>query len=238
MRHKFDMGIFDNPYLDPEAARENRNAYAISLTRKAAGESVVLLKNQDNLLPLSEKITKIALIGPNADTPQLGDYTAPSALDRTITLKKALIERLGADRVAYAKGCTIAGGTTEMLEEAVACAKSADAVILVLGDNSNNHGGIGWGEPDENGNVAVTCGEGFDVNSLDLPGRQQLLMEEVYNTGKPVILILETGRPYAVCWAKEHIPAILQAWYPGEQGGYALAEPGIVHPSGSVPDPA
>jgi len=237
LRHKFDMGIFDNPYVDPDAARENRNAYAISLTRKTAGESVVLLKNQDQLLPLSENIGKIALIGPNADTPQLGDYTARSALERTITLKKALVERLGADRVAYAKGCTIAGGTNEMLEEAVACAKNVDAVILVLGDNSNNHSGIGWGDPDENGHVAVTCGEGFDVNSLDLPGRQQLLMEEVYKAGKPVILILETGRPYAVCWAKEHIPAILQAWYPGEQGGYALADIlfGDVNPSGRLP---
>lgn len=237
LRHKFDMGIFDHPYIDPEASRENRNDDALSLTRKAAGETVVLLKNQDQLLPLSDKIGKIALIGPNADNPQLGDYTAKAALERTITLKRALVERLGAERIAFAKGCTIAGGTEEMLDEAIACAKSADAVVLVLGDNSNFFGGVGWGDPDDDGNVAVTCGEGFDVNSLDLPGRQQLLLEEIYKTGKPVILILETGRPYAVCWAKEHIPAILQAWYPGEQGGYALADIlfGDVNPSGRLP---
>ena len=85
--------------------------------------------------------------------------------------------------------------------------------------------------------VAVTCGEGFDTHSLELPGRQQLLLEALHATGKPVVLVMESGRPYAIRWAKENIPAILQAWYPGEQGGYALAETlfGDYNPSGRLP---
>lgn len=237
LRHKFETGLFENPYADTKACLENRSAGALALARRAAAESIVLLKNEDRLLPLSEDLAKIAVIGPNANNAQLGDYTAKGAVSRAVTLKKALEERLGPDRVAFARGCTIAGGTDEMLAEAVDCAKSADAVVLVLGDNSNFYGGIGWGDAEADGSVAVTCGEGFDVSSLDLPGRQQELMAAVYAAGKPVILVLETGRPYAVCWAKDHIPAILQAWYPGEQGGHALTDIlfGDVNPSGRLP---
>ena len=123
------------------------------------------------------------------------------------------------------------------MEEAVDAARSADAVIMVLGDNSNFYAGVGWGDDEDTGEVTVTCGEGFDVHSLDLPGRQELLLETVCAAGKPVILIMESGRPYAICWAKENVPAIIQAWYPGEQGGYALADIlfGDVNPSGRLP---
>lgn len=221
LRHKFQMGLFENPYAEPEAYKENRNAQALALARQAAVESFVLLKNE-GVLPLSDSVGKVALIGPNADNCQLGGYTVREAFERAVSLRKALQERLG-DRLVYAKGCTTAHGTDEMLDQAVAAAKSADVVVCVLGDNSSFFGGIGWGDEGLDGKAAVTCGEGFDTHTLDLPGRQQELLEAVYATGKPVVLVLETGRPYAVCWAKEHIPAIMQAWYPGEQGGYALA---------------
>lgn len=237
LRHKFQLGLFENPYADEAAMQENRNAEALALARQAARESLVLLKNENDLLPLSDSIGKLALIGPNADNPQLGGYTVREAIAHTVTLRAALEERLGKDRLLFARGCSTAGGSDEQFKQAVEAAKNADAVVMVLGDNSNFYGGIGWGDAELDGKVAVTCGEGFDTHSLELPGRQQALLEAVYATGKPVVLVLETGRPYAVRWAKENIPAILQAWYPGEQGGYAVAEAlfGDVNPSGRLP---
>lgn len=237
LRYKFEMGLFENPYANTQAIAENRNDFALKLACQAAEESIVLLKNENNLLPLSNTVKKVALIGPNADSPQLGDYSVPQAIEHTVTLRQALEERLGKDSVLFARGCNTASGSDQQFEEAVCAAKNADVVVIVLGDNSNFFGGIGWGATETNGKVAVTCGEGFDMHSLDLPGRQQQLLEAVYATGKPVVLVLETGRPYSICWAKEHIPAILQAWYPGEQGGYALTNIlfGESDPSGRLP---
>ena len=237
LRHKFALGLFEDPYAHPADMCHNRNEAALALARQAARESVVLLKNAGGVLPLSDTIGKVALIGPNANNPQLGGYTVQEAIEHTVTLRKALEERLGADRVIFERGCSTAGGSDEQFDRAVEAAKQADAVIMVMGDNSNFYGGIGWGDAELDGKVAVTCGEGFDTHTLELPGRQQALIEAVHATGKPVILVMETGRPYAICWAKEHIPAILQAWYPGEQGGYALTEIlfGDVDPSGRLP---
>ena len=224
LRHKFEMGLFENPYADEAAQKESRNAYALSLARKAAQESCVLLKNEGGLLPLKDSVGKIALIGPNADNPQLGGYTVREAMEHTVTLRAALEERLGKERVLFSRGCTTAGGSDEQLASAVEAAKQAEVAVLVLGDNSNYFGGIGWGDSELDGTVAVTCGEGFDTHTLDLPGRQQELMEAIFATGTPVVLVMESGRPYAICWAKENIPAIVQAWYPGEQGGYGVAD--------------
>lgn len=224
LRHKFECGLFENPYADEEAQKENHNAYALALARRAAQESCVLLKNEGGLLPLSDSVGKVALIGPNADNPQLGGYTVREAIAHTVTLREALEERLGSERVLFSRGCTTAGGSDEQLAQAVDAAKQADVAVLVLGDNSNFFGGIGWGDSELDGTVAVTCGEGFDTHTLDLPGRQQELLEAVCATGTPVVLVMESGRPYAICWAKEHVPAILQAWYPGEQGGYGVAD--------------
>ena len=223
LKHKFEKGLFEDPYADEEAQKENRNAYALSLARRAAQESCVLLKN-DGTLPLSADVGKIALIGPNADNPQLGDYTVREGIEHTVTLRRALTERLGEERVLFARGCTTAGGSDEQLETAVAAAKQAEVAVVVLGDNSNYFGGIGWGDSELDGTVAVTCGEGFDAHTLELPGRQQELLEAVCATGTPVVLVMISGRPYSICWAKEHAPAILQAWYPGEQGGYGVAD--------------
>ena len=223
LKHKFEKGLFENPYADEKAQKENRNAYALSLARRAAQESCVLLKNE-GVLPIDPKVAKVALIGPNADNPQLGGYTVREGIEHTVTLRRALTERLGEERLLFARGCTTAGGSDEQLKAAVETAKQADVAIVVLGDNSNFFGGIGWGDSELDGTVAVTCGEGFDTHTLDLPGRQQELLEAVCATGTPVVLVMESGRPYAICWAKEHVPAILQAWYPGEQGGYGVAD--------------
>lgn len=233
--HKFAMGLFENPYSQPETPC--RTPESVALARQAANESIVLLKNEENLLPLSDTIGSVALIGPNADNVQLGDYTAFEAVGYTVTLRRGLEERLGAERVLYAKGCGIGTGSEALRAEAVAAARQADAAIVVLGDNSNFYGGVGWGETEEDGSTVITCGEGFDIHDVELPPCQQALLEAVCATGKPVILVLETGRPYAIRWAKDNVPAILQAWYPGEQGGYALTDIlfGDVNPSGKLP---
>ena len=235
--HKFKHGLFENPYAEEGATKNNRSPEALALTKRAATESVVLLKNEEKLLPLSQDTGKIALIGPNADNAQLGGYTVQSAIGRAVTLRRALEERLGKERILFEQGCTTAHGTDDQMEAAVAAAKKADVAVVVLGDNANYFGGIGWGDAELNGKVSVTCGEGFDMCSLELPGRQEELLKAIHATGTPVVLILETGRPYAVCWAKENIPAIMQAWYPGEQGGYALADLlfGDANPSGRLP---
>ena len=237
LRHKFEMGLFENPYAKEDApGTVCRTEEALALTKKAAQASMVLLKNE-GVLPLSDSVGKVALIGPNADVPQLGGYTDESAMARTVTLKAAMEARLGKDRVLYAAGCGISKGSDKQKQEALDAAKAADVVVMVMGDNSNYYGGIGWGNAEIDGSVTVTCGEGFDMHTLDLPGRQQELMEALHATGKPVVLVLETGRPYAITWAKEHIPAILQAWYPGEMGGTALCEVlfGDFNPCGRLP---
>ena len=235
LRHKFELGLFEDPYPHPETPR--RTAESIALARRAGQESVTLLKNENRLLPLSDSIGSIAIIGPNADSVQLGDYSAEEAIGYGITLRRALEERLGADRVYYARGCGIASTTEENVAAAVEAVRKAELTVVVLGDNSSFHSGVGWGDADPDGTLVITSGEGFDVSSLELPDCQQQLLELAVAQGKPVILIMESGRPYSIRWAKENVPAILQAWYPGEQGGYALADIlfGDVDPSGRLP---
>lgn len=237
LRVKFRLGLFEQPYADPAARARLHAPATVALARRAAQETMVLLRNEGGLLPLSGRAGRVAVIGPNADCAQLGDYTAREAADRAVTVRQGLVARLGADRVAYAPGCSIAAGTDAERDAAVAAARAADVAILVLGDNSNYHGGIGWGDSGSAGPAAVTCGEGFDLSDLALPGRQQELLEAVAATGTPVVLVLMSGRPYAITWAAEHIPAILQAWYPGEQGGHAICDLlfGDANPSGRLP---
>lgn len=237
LRHKFQMGLFENPYTDIEEATKCHTDRELALARRAAEETLVLLKNDNGLLPLSEGVGTVAVIGPNGAVAQLGDYTPQAAWNRAVSVKKGLEQLLGEDRVRYALGCTTAGGTEEQLQQAVRVAKQADVAVVCLGDNTNFSGGIGWGAENPGEQVAITSGEGFDMCSLELPGRQQQLLQAIWETGTPVILVLQTGRPYAISWAKGHIPAILQAWCPGEQGGHAIADVlfGRVNPSGKLP---
>ncbi len=233
LRVKFVLGLFENPYSQPESLAQVHSDKAVALARRAAHESVVLLKN-DGLLPLSDSVGRVAVIGPNADDPQLGDYTDKDAFSRAVTLRRGLEARLGADRVLFARGSGISRTDETSCAAAMEAARAADVIIVVLGDNSNYHGGIGWG--DTEGGTVVTCGEGFDSSTLTLPACQQQLLESAVATGKPVVLVLETGRPYCIGWADAHVPAIVQAWYPGEQGGHALCDLlfGDVNPSGRL----
>ena len=198
LRVKFALGLFDHPMTDPDLrARTYRPQAHLDLTLEAARQSMTLLKNDGHLLPLSKSTTKIAVIGPNADVAQYGDYENEANGARISMLAgiRALVPQVA---IEFDAGKDIAA--------AVAKAKDADVVILGLGERQ----GI--------------SGEGFDRTDLNLPGNQEQLLEAVVAAGKPVVVVLENGRPLTIGWAKEHVPAILEAWYPGEFGGRAIAE--------------
>ena len=198
LRVKFALGLFEHPYADE--ARESGamlHPDSIELARTAAERSFVLLKNSPGpsnapLLPLSNAVRDIALIGPLADDPanMLGSWGGLSRAEDVISLRAALAKRIGEQHVIYAKGAGIRDGSDEDLNAAVGAASKADVVILALGEDA------GW-----------MTGEAASRTNLGLPGRQQELLEKVVASGKPVILILFSGRPVTLPWAFEHVPA-------------------------------
>ncbi|MEA4822599.1 MAG: glycoside hydrolase family 3 N-terminal domain-containing protein [Clostridiaceae bacterium] len=232
---KFKTGLFEDPYVPLDAAARMHTPKAIDCARRVACETAVLLKN-DGLLPLPSAPGKVAVIGPNAAYTQLGDYTLHECALRGVSVKQAFEERLRVENVLYSRGSHIAFENPALLAEAVEKAKAADVAVVVLGDNSSYYHEK-WGDDDTGRPPVVTCGEGYDITDLDLPAAQERLLEAVYATGTPVVLVLMSGRPHSIVWAKAHIPAILEAWYPGEQGGYAIADLlfGDVNPSGKLP---
>ncbi|HEV2133226.1 MAG TPA: glycoside hydrolase family 3 N-terminal domain-containing protein [Terracidiphilus sp.] len=198
LRVKFELGLFDHPYVDPGLeARVYRSPEHLAISLRSARESMTLLKNDNNLLPLSKSLRKIAVIGPNGDVARYGDYERETNGVRISPLE-GIRTLLPQSTVTFNDG--------QDLSAAVAEAKNADVVIMGLGERQ----GI--------------SGEGFDRSNLDLPANQAQLLEAVAAAGKPVVLVLENGRPLTIDWAKQHIPAILEAWYPGEFGGEAIAE--------------
>ncbi|GAB2515959.1 glycoside hydrolase family 3 N-terminal domain-containing protein [Spirosoma aerophilum] len=246
LRQKFAMGLFDNPYVVPEKTSAGvKNADHVQLARRVAQESVVLLKNENNLLPLAKTLKHIAVIGPNADNVynQLGDYTAPQPDGAVTTVLQGIRAKFGPGvTVTYAKGCSIRDTSSSGIAEAVATARQADVVVLVLGGSSARDFKTEYqttGAATVNAAVVsdMESGEGFDRSTLDLMGRQQELLEAVVKTGKPVVLIHIQGRPLNMNWAAAHVPAILTAWYPGQEGGNALADvlAGDYNPAGRLP---
>ena len=252
LRVKFALGLFEHPYTpvtppyEPTAA--NR-AQALAV----ADETIVLLKNDPveglgSLLPLGKSVKKVALIGPLADSAKdmLGSWGALGDPKFAISLRQALQERLG-DRLLYAVGCGVLSGKDEevlkhvsfidqapakaaaqsdalpddakSIAEAVETAKKADVAILALGESAD------W-----------MTGEASSRTRLDLPGNQEQLLEAVAATGKPVVLVLFTGRPSEIKWAGAHVPAIVEAWFPGIEGGHAVADVlfGDVNPSAKL----
>lgn len=227
---KFRLGLFENPYVDPKHAAETiHTPQSRELALQAAREGIVLLKNENNLLPLNKEVKRIAVIGPNADNRlnQLGDYTAKVVSQEITTVLKGIREKVSpAVNVDYVMGCMVTGDSINELSKAVDAAKRADLAVVVLGENE-------WQAPGNTG----TNGEGYDVANLDLTGLQEPLLKAVYETGTPTILVLINGRPLSIRWAAENIPAIIEAWIPGEQGGTAIAEVlwGDYNPSGKLP---
>ncbi|RYX82684.1 beta-glucosidase BglX [bacterium] len=222
LRLKFALGLFEKPYTD-----ETRSAKALltpdhlALTRQAAEESFVLLKNAEvqnkPLLPLSAD-KKVALIGPLADSrgDMMGAWNTRGSGQDVVTLRQALSERLK-DKLVYAKGTDIRGNEADF-EAALAAAGQADVVVMALGEASG------------------MSGEAASRTELGLPGRQLELLKAVVAIGKPVVLVLFNGRPLALPWEAEHVPAILEAWFPGTQAGPAVARTlyGEVNPTGKL----
>ncbi len=231
---KFRLGLFEQPYADGDGLLKLNLSDARALALRAAEKSCVLLKN-DGTLPLKADM-KIALIGPGADNTQLGDYTPSSAAKRAVSILSAMRRRLG-DRLIYEKGCSIAFGSEEALSRAAQAAAQADAVVLVLSDNSSSFAGVGWGDDSLEGKPATTCGEGFDVHDLKFPACQEMLLDRILAVGKPTVLVSMTGRPRELLRADRDAAAIMQVWYPGQEGGEAVTRLllGEANPSGRTP---
>ncbi len=265
---KFDLGLFDRPFVDPKRASEVIGSEEHrKLARKVASESIVLLKNEGDILPLqrsdflgagvthdaSRAGKKIAVIGPNADAPynQLGDYTSPQPAGAIATVldgvRAALGEQPGSDtadsRVLYAPGCRIRGESREGFPAALHKAEQADTIILVLGGSSARDFGEGTIDLQTGASVVtenswndMECGEGIDRSTLNLAGVQLELAQEIFKLGKPVIVVYINGRPISEPWIVENAHAILEAWYPGQEGGHAIADIlfGDANPSGRL----
>jgi len=246
LRMKFNLGLFDRPYVDEKlVVQKVATAQNKSVARQVARESIILLKNEQNTLPLSKSLKRIAVIGPNADNAynQLGDYTAPQADGKVQTVLTGIRAAVGKEtQVDYVKGCAIRDTTKSDIAAAVAAAQQADAVVLILGGSSardfkTSYQATGAANVDPNTVSDMESGEGFDRVSLDMMGDQLKLMKAIQATGKPVVLVTIMGRPLNLNWAAEHIPAIVNAWYPGQEGGLAIADVlfGDYNPAGRLP---
>ena len=243
LRLKFEMGLFENPYVNAKTAQsEVHTAAAVTTARQVALESITLLKN-DGILPLS-KDKKVAIIGPNADNVynMLGDYTAPQPDGKVITVYQGIKAILGEARCSYVKGCAIRDTTESDIQAAVDAATGADVVIAVVGGSSardfkTSYEDTGAASAEQQTVSDMECGEGFDRATLDLLGRQMELLEALKKTGKPLIVVYIEGRPLNKNWAADNANALLTAYYPGEQGGNAIAEVlfGDYNPAGRLP---
>jgi beta-glucosidase len=227
LRVKFAMGLFDHPYADEKKeAGTMLRPESIVLARSAAAHSLVLLRNEtvsgSPILPLATKISSVALIGPLSDDAanMIGSWSALGRSEDAISLRRALVGKLGESYVHYAKGTEILKGSDEEIAAAVRTAQNADIAILALGEDA-----------------PTMTGEAASRSNLGLPGRQEELLEKVVATGKPVILILFSGRPLTLPWAFEHVPAVLEAWFPGVQAGNAIVDVlfGDAAPGGHLP---
>ncbi len=229
LRLKFLLGLFENPYVNVNrAVRISRCREHQELALQAAREGIVLLKNDNNLLPLDKNPKSIAVIGPNADHDLnlLGDYIAKPVLQDVVTVLDGIKNKVSpGTKIHYVKGCDVLGTEVNEIKQAQHVASNADVAIVVVGENERHApGGKG------------TNGEGKDVCDLDLTGLQEDLVKAVYETGTPTVVVLVNGRPLSIRWIAEHVPAIVEAWFPGEKGGDAVAEVlfGDYNPSGRI----
>lgn len=230
---KFAIGLFEHPYPNLKGLTSDiHTPQSVQLALDIARESIVLLKNEDHLLPLKGSIRSIAVIGPNADHVQFGDYSWTNDNRHGITPLQG-IQALAGNKIQinHAKGCDTWSQNREGFSAAVAAASKSDVAVVFVGSSSASPG---YPHPD------ATSGEGYDLSDLKLPGVQEDLVKAIKQTGKPVVVVLVSGKPFAIPWIKENIPAIVGQWYPGEQGGTAIAEVlfgpanGGINPSGKL----
>lgn len=222
LRVKYKLGLFDEPYVSPERQKsiilspQNR-----ALARQAVRQSLVLLKNQNNILPLSKNIKSIALIGPLADSRRdmLGTWCLAGKDEDVITVRQGLKDAVGKTcKINYAKGCDADGDSKDDFAKAIDAAKKSDVVIMTLGEPASYNG------------------EAHSRTNINLPAVQLELLKEIAKTGKPIVMLLFTGRPLTINWELENIPAILLAWHPGIEAGSGIADVlfGDYNPSGKL----
>ncbi len=217
---KFMIGLFDDPYTDPDLGKKVLlQPEHIAAARDAARKSIVLLKNEGNLLPLKKNIGSIAVIGPLADNKRepLGTW-ALGRRENVVTVLEGIQKKAPNARIRYAQGSEILGDDESNIAEAVEIAGDADVALVVVGE------------------AAEMSGEAASRTSLDIPGVQKKLLQAVYETGTPVIVLLMNGRPLTIPWMAENIPAILETWHLGLQAGNGIADVvfGDYNPSGKL----
>ena len=230
---KFRLGLFENPYVDVDrAARVVHSQENQDLALRAGREGIVLLKNDKGLLPLTKNLKSVAVIGPDAENMmnQLGDYSPKAIPQHVVSLLEGIKAKVGPQtKVTAVKGCKVLGDDKSGFAEAIRAAKNAEVAIVVVGENQ------GQNDVDEDKDPP-TDGEGHDIASLDLTGVQEDLVRAVVETGTPTVVVLVNGRPLSTRWTAEHVPAIVEAWRPGERGGTAVADVlfGDYNPSGRL----
>ena len=244
---KFRLGLFENPYADPDYAAQVTNSREHKeLALKAAEEAIVLLKNEGNLLPLDgKKIKSVAVIGPNAADVHLGGYSRDPGPGNQVSILEGIRQRVGAGiKLLYAEGCKLTSAKpgwagwyvdnvalidpptqAQTIQEAAVLARQADVAILVVGENESTNREA-WSERHLG-----------DRDSLDLLGAQDKLVQAVIDTGIPTVVFLINGRPLSINYAAQHARAIIEGWYLGEQGGIAAARVlfGDINPGGKLP---
>lgn len=226
---KFASGLFDNPISEGiDVKQVIHSKESIDLAMEIAGESIVLLKNDQSILPLSaNKYKSIALIGPNADQFQPGDYSWTRKKEFGVTPLQGIQSLAGNTmRINYAQGCDAWSNNKDGFGEAILAAKESDLAVIVVGTVSSTIAD----------NANSTSGEGFDLHDIRLPGVQEELIKEIKALNKPIVVVLVAGKPLAIPWIKDNAEAILVQWYGGEQQGHALAGVlfGKINPSGRL----
>jgi beta-glucosidase len=230
---KFRLGLFENPYVDVDHAVNTIHSQPHQdLALRAGREGIVLLKNERSILPLKKNLRSIAVIGPDAENlmNELGDYSPHKVPQRVVSILEGIKAAAGEQtKVVAVKGCGVMGSDKSGFPEASRAAKNADVAIVVVGENQGQNGVNEKKDP-------PTDGEGHDIASLDLTGVQEDLVQAIYETGTPTVVVLVNGRPLSTRWIAEHVPAIVEAWRPGERGGQAVADVlfGNYNPSGRL----
>lgn len=230
---KFHMGLFDHPFVDERKPEQVvASTEHLELAREVARQSIILLKNENELLPLNKKMKTIAVIGPNADNVynMLGDYTAPQSESSVVTVLDGIRQKVSNDtHIIYAKGCAVRDSSKVGFQEAIEAARQSDVVVMVMGgssarDFSSKYEETGAAKVSDSHISDMESGEGYDRSTLELLGRQRELIREMGKLNKPIVLVLIKGRPLLLEDIEAEVDAIVDAWYPGMQGGNAIAD--------------